>query len=180
MPKEAPVLTLARYNWAMVAIVLLAAAVRLPSLGGQSLWYDEAMAVAVGSAPWPVLLQARLVDGNHPPLFFMFMKVALFMWGITEFGVRFLAAGAGLLAIPLIYRLGRAMFNRPAALLAALLLALNPIHVWLSQEARMYSLLILVVTGSMFFFWQALQTNKLHYWAGLLIMNGLAFNLEAV
>jgi uncharacterized membrane protein len=178
MPKEAPVPTLARYNWAMVAIVLLAVVVRLPSLEGQSVSFDEAYSIAVGSASWPVLFQATLVSGVHPPLFYIIYKPALFLWGTTEFGGRFLGVVASLLTIAAIFRLGKVMFNRHTGLLAATFLATNPIHVWLSQEARMYVLLILLTVGSMFFFWQVLKIGGIRYWVGLLVVNALAFNLH--
>lgn len=167
-----------REQWVMVGIILLAALLRLSSLDTQGLTYDEALSVAVGSATWPILFQATLASGVHPPLFYILDKMALSMWGTTEFGARFLTIVSGLLVIPLVYRLGKVIFSRKTGLLGATLLAVNPVHIWLSQEARMYGLLILLVTCSMFFFWQALRTSHRRYWTILTIVNALAFNLH--
>ena len=166
------------YRWLLIGIILLAALVRLPTLTRQSLWFDEAVTVAFSLADVPTLLRAVLIDGVHPPLFYFVSKVALSLWGLTEFGVRFQAVVPALLTIPVIYRLGQAMVNRPVGLLAALLLALNPLHVWLSQETRMYGLLLLLVTASMLFFWLGLHTNRPRYWLGLFGVNALAFNIH--
>ncbi len=165
-------------QWAMVGITLLGALLRLPQLGAQSIAFDEGYSVAVGSADWSTLFQATLSSGVHPPLFYILYKLVLPLWGISEFGARFIAVVFGLLTIPLLYRLGHLMFNRQAGLLAAMLLAVNPLHTWLSQEARMYIILILLSTGNMLLFWQALRTGQRKYWIGLTTVSGMAFNLH--
>ena len=160
MPKEAPVLTLARYNWAMVAIVLLAAAVRLPWLTTQSIAFDESFSLVVALADWSILFGALLNDGVHPPLFYMIHKVVLEMWGTTAFGQRFSAALFSLICLPLLYWSGRSIFDQRVGVLGALLVALNPLHVWFAQEARMYSLLSALALISMTVFWQVVRTHR--------------------
>jgi len=166
------------YQWALIGVILLGALLRLPTLDRQSIWFDEAVTIAFSSAGWTNLLWALLVDGVHPPLFYMLTKLMLPLTGTTQFAVRFLSTVPALLTIPVIYRLGQAMFNRRVGLLAALLLAVNPLHIWLSQEARMYGIFLLLVTASMFFFWRAMQTNKTRYWVGLFLVNALVFNVH--
>ncbi len=166
------------YHWAMLGIILLATLLRLPWLGGQSIAFDEGYSIAVGSAAWPTLFQATLSSGVHPPLFYISYKLILPLWGITEFGARFGTFIFGLLTVPLLYKLGQLMFDRQTGLLAATLLAISPIHTWLSQEARMYGPLIMLMTISMLFFWQALRTNQRRYWIGLTVVDALAFNLH--
>src|SRR5687768_14791043 len=92
--------------WLMVAILLLATCLRLPWLKAQSIAFDESFSLAVGSANWPVLFQAVLSDGVHPPLFYIIHKGALALWGISEFGQRFLAAVFSILSVALIYWAG--------------------------------------------------------------------------
>jgi mannosyltransferase len=164
--------------WAMIGIILLAALLRLPFLEAQSFGFDEGYSVAVGLAEWPILFRTTLNSGVHPPLFYILYKPALALWGATEFSARFIAALSGLLTVPLLYKLGEVMFSRRIGLLAALLLAINPIHAWLSQEARMYALLILFASGSMLLFWQALRTGQRRYWIGLTVVSAFGFNLH--
>jgi uncharacterized membrane protein len=162
----------------MIAITLLAAFLRLSWLDVQSIAFDESFSLAVGRANWPTLIGALLSDGVHPPLFYVVHKGALDLWGTSEYGQRFLAAVFGILAVPLTYRAGRAFFDGRTALLAALLLTLNPLHVWFAQEARMYSLLAVLTLASMVVFWQAVRTNHLKYWLALAVTNSLIYILH--
>ena len=163
-------------HWAEIAgIILLAALLRLPTLGTQSIAFDESFSLAVGSANWPLLFQAILSDGVHPPLFYVLHKGALALWGDSEFGQRFMTAVFSLLGLPLIYQLGKRLFNVYVGLLAMLLLALNPLHVWFAQEARMYSVLSALVMLSMLFFWEALRQNSPQTWLKLALINALIF-----
>jgi uncharacterized membrane protein len=155
--------------------MLLATLLRLPFLGTQSIAFDESFSLAVGSAEWPLLFQAILSDGVHPPLFYALQKDALALWGTSEFGQRFMAAVFSLLGLPLLYQVGRRLFNSRVGLLAMLLLALNPLHVWFAQEARMYSVLSALVTLSMLFFWDALRHNNRWAWLKLTLTNALIF-----
>ena len=58
-------------EWVMVAILLLATALRWLWLSAQSIAFDESFSLVVSSANWPTLFQAILSDGVHPPLFYM-------------------------------------------------------------------------------------------------------------
>ncbi len=140
---------------------------RLPILTRQSIAFDEGFSLAVSSKPLPVLLKVILSDGVHPPLFYMLFKGALALFGTTEFGARFFPAVLSILGVAAIFLLGKALFGRQVGLAAALLLAVNPVHIWLAQEARMYSLLSLLVTLNFWFFWQILHDPHRKYWFGL-------------
>ncbi|RME73912.1 MAG: phospholipid carrier-dependent glycosyltransferase [Chloroflexi bacterium] len=160
------------------ALVLLAVAVRWPWLSVQSIAFDESFSLAVSRANWPVLFQAVLSDGVHPPLYYVLHKGTLALFGLPEFGQRFDAAVFSVLAVALVYRAGRIFAGSRAGLAAALLLALNPVHVWLSQEARMYSLLIALTITAMTFFWQAVERGRRRDWAGLAAVHAVIFTLH--
>jgi 4-amino-4-deoxy-L-arabinose transferase-like glycosyltransferase len=151
---------------------------RWPTLADQSIAFDESFSLAVGQADWPLLFQAILSDGVHPPLFYTLHKVALALYGSSEFGQRFMAAAFSLLGLPLIYQLGRRLAGPLVGLLAMLLLTLNPLHIWLAQEARMYSLFSALVTLSMLVFWQALHSQHRRYWLALALVNALIFGIH--
>lgn len=163
---------------ATTAVVLLATWLRLPSLGVQSIAFDESYSLVVGQADWPTLFEAILSDGVHPPLFYILHKGALALWGTSEFGQRFSAAIFSILSVALGYKAGQVIFNRGTGLLAALLLALNPLHVWLAQEARMYSLFGALTIVSMMVFWQAIHTNHRRDWIALIAVNSVIFVLH--
>ncbi len=66
--------------------------------------------------------------------------------------VRGLSVLFGVLTVPLIYGVAWQLFRRRlAGLLAALLLAVSPLHIWYGQETRMYTLLIFLCLLSSYF-----------------------------
>lgn len=138
----------------LLAIVVLAAALRLPTLGAQSLWYDEAATwFQVSGTPGQLLY--RTAADNYPPLYNILVWLLIRVLGDSEWVLRLPAALLGIANVPLIYLLGRRMAGPTAGLIAALLLALSGFHLWYSQEARMYTLLAFAATA---YGWAAVRT----------------------
>jgi len=134
------------YPWLnFVLITILALAIRLAWLGSKSLWVDEADSFYFASHTFPEIF-SRLCD-PHPPGYYTLLRVSLAL-GHSEFWVRLPSAIAGALAVPMLYALSRELgaafgmlgLDRRTAVLTSLLLAVAPLHVWYSQEARMYAL----------------------------------------
>jgi mannosyltransferase len=155
-------------------MILLATAVRLFHLGKQSLWIDEAWSFAVAVAPLKISLENILATGNHVPLYFLMLRPVSLIGG-SETILRFPSVVFGVLSIPMIYQVGRLCLGKSAGLLGAFLLALNPFHLWYSQEARMYSMVAFSVLGSIYFFLRAIKENALKSWGGLVIFSALAY-----
>jgi uncharacterized membrane protein len=61
---------------------------------------------------------------------------------------RLLSVIAGSLTILVLYDLTRRLANHRAAFVASILLALSPIHIWYSQEARQHALTLLSIALS--------------------------------
>jgi 4-amino-4-deoxy-L-arabinose transferase-like glycosyltransferase len=125
----------------ILLITLLAFGLRVYQLGAQSLWFDETYSALVGHFSLGDGWQALLADGVHPPLYYWMQKAGMAVIGETEFALRFPSVWFGTLAIPLILQLGKRWAGARAGIIAALLLALSPFHVWYSQDARMYAAL---------------------------------------
>jgi hypothetical protein len=128
----------------LTGIVAAGAWVRIYALARESIWIDEALSVRLASGSLGDLWRASAQDG-HPPLYLAVQHLALSYWGRTEAAVRAPSALFGILAIPAFFALGQVLFSTRAGLLAALLLAACPYHIYYSQEARNYSLLTLLV-----------------------------------
>lgn len=158
-----------------VTILLLAASVRLWNLGGQSLWMDEAFSCLLTTLPPATAWQATITDAVHPPLYYLLLRPWLALVGHSEFALRWPSVLAGVLTVALLLRVGRAWLDSTAARWAALFLALNPFHVWYSQEARMYALLGLLALATLAAFWQALRSRHLRAWAILAGFSALAY-----
>ncbi|MBN1137236.1 MAG: glycosyltransferase family 39 protein, partial [Anaerolineae bacterium] len=123
------------------AVTLVALALRLYGLDAQSLWYDEAFSVYLASMGLEEIT-ARTAADIQPPLYYYLLHGWMRLFGNGEVAVRSLSVLLGLLTVPLIYFAGVELFqSRIAGLLAALLIAISPLHIWYAQEVRMYTLL---------------------------------------
>ncbi len=125
----------------LVLIILLALGLRLYGLDAQSLWYDEGFSVYLARMG-PVEITERTAADIQPPLYYYLLHGWIELLGDGEMALRGLSLIFGLLTVPLIFSVAWQLFGSYlAALLAALLLAVSPLHVWYSQEVRMYTLL---------------------------------------
>jgi mannosyltransferase len=163
-------------RWLILLVVALAFAVRLHRLDAQSLWFDESLSALFASQSFALSIRAMLEEGlHHSPLYYILLR-PFAAFGFSEFSLRFLSAALGVLAVPLLVQLGRLTVGSKAGLLAAFMLAINPFHVWYSQEARMYTLLVVASIGAMFFLARNLQSAKLWNWLGLAFFISIGIN----
>jgi mannosyltransferase len=135
----------------LIAVVLLGALLRLVGLGGKSFWLDEAFSVTLARAPWHAFaFELRTREANMA-LYYALLRPWLLL-GRDEATVRLLSALAAIVTIPIVYAIGLHLVGRRAAVVAALLVALDPLHLFASQDARGYSLAVLLVSCSMLAF----------------------------
>ncbi len=125
---------------ALLALLLLAFALRVYALDAQSLWYDEAVTAQVAQQGLGELARWT-ADDIQPPLYYALVAGWTRLAGTGEWALRFPSVVFGLLMVALAYVLGRRLFGRPAGRVAALLASLHPLWIYYSQEARMYTLL---------------------------------------
>ena len=91
-------------------------------------------------------------ESTHPPIFFCLLHWWLGRMSETNtlqelvWYVRSLPALFGVTAVAAIYLLGRVAFSPTTGLIAAALMAVSPFAVYLSQEARHYTLPLLLIT----------------------------------
>ncbi len=119
---------------------LLTLAVRLPTLGRQSLWIDEVFTSDAIALSWPGLIAERLSNGHFPTYFLLLKGVGLS--GSSEMLLRlpsalFESAAAAIFAV-IAHQLG----GRIAAVVTAILFAFLPILVFYGQEARPYAMML--------------------------------------
>lgn len=125
----------------LAALVILGVVLRSVAIGRESLWSDEALTLVL--AQWPVWDMITKPTDPTP-----FVYYALHKWFVPEnagvVGVRSISLLAGILALPVMYVIGRRMFSRRGALLATALLTVSAPLIEYSQEARAYSVLVLL------------------------------------
>ncbi len=132
----------------LALLTLVAGALRRYHLGQQSLWFDEADLVIRAREPLGQLLRNFVHPGENGPLYTLGLACWMKVFGTSEVAVRLPSAIAGTLAIPAFYGLGRALRGSRLGLIAAALLTISPYAHWYAQDAKMYSLLVLLTIVS--------------------------------
>ena len=163
---------------AVVAVFLIGAALRAYHLDTQSLWIDELEEGHTARSALPQLVQYVRADAGGTPLDYLGVKLTTTVFGSGTVGTRLWAFTLGCLAILLIFFVTRAWFKSTAAgLVAALLLALSPFHIYYSQEARPYALSVVALLVLLLLFHHAVDKRD---WAGWLLFGaGLGSALYA-
>ncbi|MFC2015961.1 glycosyltransferase family 39 protein [Chloroflexota bacterium] len=158
--------------WVVVGLVLAAFALRVYRLDYLSLRGDESFTVLFSSDPLPQLIEGiRNVEPN-PPLYYFVLRAAMFLFGQSDFTARYVSVLFGVLAVPLIYQLGRLLFEsdartgRMVGALAALLLAVNPFQIWHGQDVRNYTIWPALSLASLVFLLRALRDRRPSLWVG--------------
>jgi mannosyltransferase len=156
-PASAPAgkLRLPRW-WPLAALTLLAAGLRFSTLDLQGFWYDEAFTpVHVLHASLWATLKAMVHSENTPPLWYVLAWADSRVLGTGAIALRLPSALAGVATVPVAWAIGCELAGRRAALITAALVAVNPLFVWYSQEARAYALFVLTAALAMLCFLRA-------------------------
>ena len=62
--------------------------------------------------------------------------------------------------IALLYRFGKRLISPKLGLTAAFFIAINPLHIWYANEARMYALYSLLAAGATYMLWRAISITE--------------------
>jgi 4-amino-4-deoxy-L-arabinose transferase-like glycosyltransferase len=166
------------FLWAMVAVLVVATALRLVSLGEvpPGLYHDEAYhgldALEVLDGRLSVYFPA---NNGREPLFVYLVALAVGLLGRSPFALRLAAVPVGVLTVAATAAMGRALFSRRVGLLAAAVLALTLWHVHLSRVGFRAVLLPLFIALTI---WQAARgarTGRRRHWLAAGILYGLSF-----
>jgi mannosyltransferase len=147
--------------WALAGLTALGIVVRFASLGLQSYHHDEvitAMRVIPGS--FGDMLHSVKASESNPPLYYVLAWGWAKLFGTGEVGLRSLSALFGAATVPIGYLIGRELTSRRAGLVLAALIAVNPMLIWYSQEARSYALLVFFGALATLFFVRALNSRR--------------------
>lgn len=166
---------LALHYLTLGAIIVAGSVIRLTGLDRQSLWFDEIDVVVRAQRPLGDVLSTFTASGENGPVYNLFLWAWIRIAGISEIAVRFPSAVAGAIAIPLIYLLGKRLAGRTAGLVAAGLLAMNPYHVWYSQEAKMYAFVVVLAILSSLLLIEGLTRNSWTTWIAYIVITSLMF-----
>ena len=130
---------------ATVAGLLVGYWLRVWLLGEKSVWWDEGLAVWAARQPLSAMAAWTAAD-VHPPLYFALLHYWRLLVGDSEFAIRYLSVGVGVLTLAVSAAVARRVGGGAIASVVAIwLVATSRFEVWWSQEARMYALAGLLV-----------------------------------
>lgn len=135
----------------LLAVLAVAVLLRIYGLGKDGFWFDEASTMLLADRDAASVIEL-CSNNNSPPLY----HLTLHFWlsgGRGVVWVRLLSLAFGVATVGVVWRLGNRLAGYPAGLYGALFIALSPVHVAYSQEARMYAMAGFWVAASFLSLW---------------------------
>jgi mannosyltransferase len=160
----------------LLSITFAALCLRVLMLNSQSLWMDEAEVYSqiIGHNLQSIYVRVFNHGGHVGPLFYILNHLFCLVFGYSEWAFRMPSVIYGTISVVLVYKITEILINQKTAMLSSFLMALSPLHIWYSQEARMYSLWIMFVLCITFIFIKILKENKLWLWIIFTILSSLS------
>jgi mannosyltransferase len=141
--------------WAhRLTLLLLTAAgtaIRLLYLARKPFWFDECFSAEVARIDWSSFAHLMWWREANMSLYYLLLRIWLGFespHAQSEFFIRSLSVIFSAATLPAIYWLAGLLYDRRVALIATALLFFNAYHVRYAQEARSYSLFVLLATLS--------------------------------
>lgn len=138
-------------------ILMIGIFLRVYDLNTESLWLDEGFSITYAKLN---LYKIFFLRENNPPLYFIILHLWINLFGDSEFSVRFLSVLFGSSSIFMMYKVSKQIFDKDVGIFSSLLLCLSVFHIHYSQEARTYSLTVLLTLLSMYFFTKYLKKRS--------------------
>lgn len=150
-------------NLALIGIVIGGLLLRLWHLTDISLWHDEAFSALLIKYSWSEMM-TRIGLDVHPPIYYIFLRFWSYVFGHSLFSLRGMSVMFGVATIIAGYYFVKYVFrSERAALISALLIAVNPFQVQYVTEARMYTMGAFFAVAAAFALVTALRTQNSFY-----------------
>ena len=157
----------------LAAILFVGGALRIYGLD-RGLWYDE-ITTLLESVRLPLReIVTHFPSNNDHLLYSVLGHLSIGIFGEHAWSLRLPAFVFGLLSLPLVYILGVGITNRFEAYAAAALLAISYHHIWFSQNARGYTILLFCAMLATHLLLRGLKTNRRSDFVAFAIVTALA------
>jgi uncharacterized membrane protein len=151
----------------LVAAILVGLGVRLAVTRG--IWLDEAISIHQARLSLHDLFRTLYYGDRQPPLHDLVLWFTIRAFGHGESAVRLPSLIAGTLVIPVLYELGRELYDRRTGLVAAAFAAVSPVLIWYSQEVRMYEFVALFGLLALLMQLRVVRNASMLNWAGYIL-----------
>jgi uncharacterized membrane protein len=151
----------------LIIIILIAAGLRFYKLDEWSFWGDEMFTISGREDGFNYTFARQSLSS-------LLIQITVSLLGTSEWNARLVPVLIGIISIPILYFPIRKMFSPAVGLMAVVLLAISPWHLYWSQNARFYIALLLFYTLALIFFYFGLEEDRPDYLLISLIFLGLA------
>jgi mannosyltransferase len=166
-----------RNRFFLVCLFLIGFGLHLHDIGRESLWRDEVDSLRFAPEIWERLSESGSLPaaghaiasyltrpGWNGPLYFVGLELWLRAAGRSELALRFTSVMAALIAVALVYAVGRRILGGRAGVLAAVLAVVNPYLAWYAGEGKMYALVTALALLSTYLLLRALDGRRKLFW----------------
>lgn len=153
-------------------MLLFASVLRLVFLGSKSFFEDEVFSVFLARQHLPTFFRILLDGEANMGLYYFILHFWIYL-GRSEFIVRSLSVLFAVATLPVLFVIGKHLFDQEIGALAAFLLAINGFHTAYSQLARSYSLLVFLASLSSWYFIRSVEEPSRKNWARYIVTTTL-------
>lgn len=157
----------------LAVILLVAFALRICGLNS-GLWYDEILTLLESVRPPFGEIVTHFPSNNDHPLYSVLAHLSIGIFGEHAWSLRLPAFLFGVLSLLLVYILGVGITSRFEATAAAALLAISYHHIWFSQNARGYTILLFCALLATHLLLRGLRRNRRFDFVAFAIVTALA------
>jgi mannosyltransferase len=140
---------------ALLSTIALSFVVRVIALGSKSVFADELASFGFAQMSWQEFWRLITSREANMALYYVLLRFWIHIHASVAF-LRFLSVIPAVATVLIVYLIGKKLFSRPVALLAALLFSLNTFHISYSQAARGYTLAVFLVALSCLYWIESL------------------------
>ena len=153
----------------VAALMLAGLSLRLVSLGSRALWIDEGITAQFASYDWSRFAKAVTSYPVNMAFYFAVLHVWTRIVGDSEFMLRLPSVLFATATIAIVYSLGEKLFDRRSGLVSAALMTVSVSSIEFAQEARSYTMVVMLVAVSSLFFVESVRKPSFANCAGYVV-----------
>lgn len=161
------------YMIILILIIFLGFYLRMIGLDKpEGLWFDELYSYFVAKDSFPFGILGKIYDdATMNPCYFFILHTWMNLFGNDDLLLRFSSVILGILTIPVTYITGKELDSRKTGIIAALLVSINSLLIYYSQEVRMYALMQILGILSILFIIKIRKSSDKKNYLGLILTN---------
>lgn len=170
-------LQLSKEKYYLFLIILFGLICRLYNLGAESFWFDEVVTIHLLPQDLTMFIKQVTTDSTYTRniVYYTIAYFWMLPFEITEVSIRLLSVIFGVLSIIMVYIVGKNLFDEKIGIISSFLMAISEFQIHYSQEARFYSLFVLLTLLSMHYYILAFRNNTRRYWIIGALINVVLF-----